>query len=382
MTKNWLTMFYAPLGFSVLLGISACSQESESGAAVKDEVLSASGAQKVSALSESAAMTTESEMLFAMDTFTESEEVTAALDEDFPEAMRAIRRQMRNVSSQQKHVILGGVSHYLDLRSERANQRSAWITQAAQEYANLLALELVNRDNPDWTKLERESVIHIGFERKNLYEFSLSAEVEEALADRLQTDIQQLDYLEILLIGINELDGYQEVLDEVLSNFDFEAQLASQLETRGYMRQQWGNPQALAASVIKARGGDAESIQNLITGYEAMNQGSRITSFYLLSLVKQPEITRYLLSYALSDELTDTPGVNSPIAWLPAEALIKAQSTYPHYDFRWEAIEVMRSRSRSEPRLDSIAHRTLLAREWIEENIDPELLEDITVFSY
>ena len=46
MTKNWLTMFYAPLGFSVLLGISACSQESESGAAVKDEVLSASGAQK------------------------------------------------------------------------------------------------------------------------------------------------------------------------------------------------------------------------------------------------------------------------------------------------------------------------------------------------
>lgn len=175
-------------------------------------------------------------------------------------------------------------------------------------------------------------------------------------------------------MGINQLDGYQEVLDEVLTEFDFQEHLERNIEARGSLPREWGSPSALAATLIRARDGHAESIENLITGYEAMNQGFRTGSFYVLSLVKQPEITRYLLSYVLSDELTSTSGMEIPVAWLPAEALIKAHATYHYYDFMWEATTQNPS--------NSIEHATHLARRWIEENIDPELLEDITVFSY
>tara|TARA_R110002072_G_C7959878_1_gene533799 strand:+ start:3108 stop:4043 length:936 start_codon:yes stop_codon:yes gene_type:complete len=217
-------------------------------------------------------------------------------------------------------------------------------------------------DDPD--RNVRRTLFRAFFAHKGL--MLSDADIDEPARRVLQTISDRSDQrpteMDILLLGVYEIEGYEDIVESVLVGVDVDELIQDRVQSEAGA---WLETDRFSALLMKARHGDQSALNSLLSYYEALHSSGRGAQFYWLRLANRPEVLHYLLSYAFSDEITE----GRPAYYFAPSAIETLTYIYTEYPFPNFYSEVgYSSRDMME-----------LGRQWILDTIDPTLLGEAGV---
>tara|TARA_R110002072_G_C7953399_1_gene533363 strand:+ start:661 stop:1641 length:981 start_codon:yes stop_codon:yes gene_type:complete len=253
---------------------------------------------------------------------------------DRQQGLHEIDERLQRASPEEKQALLMELLPYL-----LEDRDPAFLSDAS----SLLAREYANYDLPDGvgrTSFSFEAV----FINYALLEIPLRQDAVDALTLRLErrgTLLVPFERLDVLLMGIHQIEGFESALDDIVSR------------GRGMTY-----PTALT---MQARHGNREAIDKLLEYYRSLTPGIRGNNLRWLVYANQPEIVTYLVQLAFSDEMSTEGSLWEHVDYHAGEALNKMMNAYPYRNFMGEADY-------------STEDAIVLMREWIKESIDDQIL--------
>lgn len=278
--------------------------------------------------------------------------VEELLRNDFEAGFETIKERIRLAdTSQQKSALYRELFDFL-------RTPDGYNPYARAQVTDSLITDYVRRNEQGGLGEPRFSFSSVYFQSLSLYDVEISEDTRTELSSILRRPGYTPNAIEILLLGIYEIDGYETAVESTLAGIDVDGLIQERLQRGDYGRL---GSEVFSALLVKAMHGDQVARESLLSYYESMHPAGRGAEFHWLRLVHQPDILRYLLSYAFSDEIAEgRPGYY--IAQPAIDALASMHSAYPPPNFRAAA--------NYDPQ-EAIA----LGRQWVQDNIDPSFLE-------